>query len=267
MGHGERPAVAGVDGSQEGLADGSGQSGGEGAVARLGRKVEIFGQRRHLEELRDAVLDPRRPVRHPLLVRGDSRDALQVSTVSSSAAPPDRAPVCTIHDTEHRASLYASLRRASFSVDSRRRFRLFTWFTCDVRPCVCDGEMRFGEDGARLEARHTRGVREKVTDISGGDRAGTHHDEGDEAEEREGRDEPRALDVAIVAPQREAVIQPGPAPAGEQRRVFVGAPHRDVIATPAARGERIHAEVGPKSDRQPVVGFHFRRNTVYLRAL
>ena len=80
-------------------------------------------------------------------------------TVSSSAAPPDRAPVCTIHDTEHRASLYALLRRASFSADSRRRFRLFTWFTCDVRPCVCDGETRFGKDGARREARHTRGVR------------------------------------------------------------------------------------------------------------
>ena len=47
-------------------------------------------------------------------------------TVSSSAAPPDRAPVCTIHDTEHRASLYALLRDASFSADSRRRFRLFT---------------------------------------------------------------------------------------------------------------------------------------------
>ena len=103
VGHGERPAVAGVDGPQEGLADGSGQASVEGAVARLvGGEVEIFGQRRHLEELRDAVLDPRRPVRHPLLVRGDSRDALQVShgLLQRGASRQSSG----VHDPRHGAS-------------------------------------------------------------------------------------------------------------------------------------------------------------------
>ena len=116
---------------------------------------------------------------------------------------------------------------------------------------------KYGKDGAGSEARHARAHVD--CDVNWRSEpsllASIHHYA---AEEREGRDEPSALDVAVIAPQREAVIQPGPAPAGEQRRVFVGAPHRDVIATPAARA-RIHAEVvQSKSDRQPVIAFAFQ---------
>ena len=67
-------------------------------------------------------------------------------TVSSSSSDPECAPVWTSQVTLHRAFLYALERSAAVARDSRRRFRLFTWFTCDVRPWE-RWDLEVGTDG------------------------------------------------------------------------------------------------------------------------
>ena len=118
-----------------------------------------LGQRRHLEELRDAVLDPRRPVRHPLLIRGDSRDALQVSDGLLQRGASRQSS--GVHDPRHGASRVPVRVVAPRELLGGLEPEVQAVHLVHVRrsACVCDGETRFGKDGVRREARRTRGVR------------------------------------------------------------------------------------------------------------